>query len=250
MNRSRLFAALVVPVVVLTFLADTSSLEAQILGRRIRGHHYQNNGYAGPVVNAPCYQPKGYAATPPVVSKVNRPPAKRSNPDCETHQDSDCDCDSDCVENPGNCDLVIRRGTLDETITTEEIKVDPPTDCDCKTVKIDFYEDKEECVATIMVPKKIVKCEEKYLFERKTFDICGCELEICIPCKRKITKTVTCEEAKSKETLVARIRTGNSVPKRADIWVYDVKGYPSKAVLALNITSADANRKFGTTFRY
>lgn len=167
-------------------------------------------------------------------------------------QNYPCGCGSSggCVANPGNCDLWVSPGQCVSSSSKVPIHVDPPKDCKGSTEHIAFYcEAKEQrCIAKIKVPKKIERTEETYKFERKTWNVCGCKVSVCVPCEIETTCSTQCEPACETVELIAKIRTRTG---KADIWVENVIGLPSVAVLGLNLTSVEANGKFpGATFSY
>lgn len=202
--------------------------------------------------NQPVYQ------APPVYSHPTPTTVWNNNSPCQTvvtpsQQGCNCGCggSTGCVENPGNCDLVVTPGVLWSNKKTEKICVDPPTDCECITTNIKFYEKDVPCDGWIDVPTKIVECREQFRFERKTFSVCGCKVTVCIPCAIDYISCEKCEPRRKKVKLVARVRTEPSTgERRADIWAYNIQGLPSKAVLALNVTASVASKKFETNFNY
>jgi len=158
-----------------------------------------------------------------------------------------CGGQSGCVENPGNCDLQIIPGVCKGCKTTQPIHVIPPKDCEGTKITKKFYERDIPGEGTTMVPTKVSSCEEIYRFEKKTYSVCGCTIRVCVPCAIDTITSDKCEPMPKKVNIVARVRTGTN---RADIWANGVPGLPSQAVLGTNLTSAEANAKFGSTFSY
>lgn len=208
-----------------------------------------------------CFNQIGFSQTyysnPPVYqapSVYHQPaPVWHNNSPCQPrHQSCNCGCGgtTGCVENPGDCKLIITPGTICSTKTTQPIPVKPPCDCDCEKVTKKFYDGEQKRNGWTEVPTKIIECEEKYRFERKTFSVCGCKVTVCIPCAIDYINSEKCEPRSKEVEMVARIRASSLGPKRADIWVYNVKGLPDKAVLALNVTASEANNRFNASFNY
>ena len=165
---------------------------------------------------------------------------------------SNCPCgcgeNGRCVENPGNCDLWVTPGHNSGTVSSRPYPVTPPKDCKGSISNISFYRGEQRCNATIKVPKKVEQTEEKYKFERKTWNVCGCKVSVCVPCEIETICSTQCQPADETVELIAKIRTRTG---KADIWVEGVTGLPSEAVLGLNMTSRQANQRFpGATFSY
>lgn len=158
-----------------------------------------------------------------------------------------CGSSSACVENPGNCNLWVSPGGYCGKKTSQKYNVTPPSDCEGQVVNKKFYSELKPGEATITVPVKVEMTEEKYRFERKTYKICGCTLSVCVPCAIDTICSSQCRPEKRRVPVVAKIRTGT---RQADIWVSGVTGLPSEAVVALNVTAAEANAQLGSNFSY
>ena len=158
-----------------------------------------------------------------------------------------CGSSSACVENPGNCILWVSPGGYCGKKTSQKYNVMPPSDCEGQVVNKKFYSELKPGEATITVPVKVEMTEEKYRFERKTYKICGCTLSVCVPCAIDTICSSQCRPEKRRVPVVAKIRTGT---RQADIWVSGVTGLPSEAVVALNVTAAEANAQLGSNFSY
>lgn len=172
-----------------------------------------------------------------------------------------CDCSNghtaDCVANircrisvTGTSSTPKKRPVLDHP----DLVVVPPSadDCEPDVKKIPFYDGDEKGTGQVNLPKKQAVCKEVYHFKNETYTVCGCTIKVCIPCKIEIEEKCDCVPTPTSIPLVARIRRSTgSGPVKADIWAYEVPGLPSKAVLATDVASTEANSLFpGAKFTY
>lgn len=170
-----------------------------------------------------------------------------------THpQLGDCGCGIKPHCDSNICDLKIYGKGVCYSKSSTPIHVNPPTDCECFSENIPFYYDEQEREGTTVVPASVKSCIEEFKFTKRTFEICGCKLEVCIPCAIEVCKKEECKPREKRVKMVARVRTSSkgSANPRADIWVFNIQGLPDKAVLALNVDSDTANRKFNASFDY
>lgn len=162
---------------------------------------------------------------------------------------ANCGCGptSGCTTKP-NCELRIVPSNAPGVIKCNPFAWTPPSkdDCDCEEQKIDFYSTSTDGQITIDLPKKIKRCVETYKFERKSFDVCGCKVEVCVPCEICTTENSGCVAVKSSIPVKFKQRTqlvgGNPV---FDIWAENVKGLPNPAVLGLELTKQQVKDKYG-----
>lgn len=158
-----------------------------------------------------------------------------------------CGSASGCIAKP-YCDLKIIPSNSPGKVTCEKYPWTPPSpeDCECDEVKIDFYDHDVDKEVVIDLPKKVKKCVETYKFERKSFNVCGCTVEVCVPCEVCCTETSGCTPEKTTIKVRFRHRTlpvgGSGV---YDVWADNVKGLPNPAVLGVELTAVQAKAKFG-----
>lgn len=158
-----------------------------------------------------------------------------------------CGSTSGCTIKP-NCELRIIPSNAPGVIKCNPFAWTPPSkdDCDCEEQKIDFYGPTTDGQITVDLPKKIKRCVETYKFERKSFDVCGCKVEVCVPCEICTTENSGCVAVKSSIPVKFKQRTqligGNPV---FDIWAENVKGLPNPAVLGLELTKQQIKDKYG-----
>ncbi len=159
-----------------------------------------------------------------------------------------CGSSSGCTTHP-KCELKITKSSSVGVTKCTKFQWTPPSDdCDCEEQKIDFYDSDIDADITIDLPKRIKKCVEVFKFERMHFDVCGCKIEVCVPCEICCTESTECVPTSTVVHAKFRRRTTPVAGQRVyDVWVENVKGLPNPAVLGLELTSDQARAKYGVT---
>jgi hypothetical protein len=156
---------------------------------------------------------------------------------------SSCNCypgtGGNCQAHP-NCLFSVDPAILGSNTTSTPIKVEPPGPCtEATLVTIPFYDKDIPTTATIPLPQKTKRCIETYLFERKSYQVCGCTVNVCVPCSIECKNEERCETVDTNVEVIVRVRhPAASANPVADIWAKGVKGLPNPAVLALSLNLA------------
>lgn len=158
-----------------------------------------------------------------------------------------------CTENP-HCSYLVKPspGAIRlKTRTPIKVTMPGPHDCDIMEITTPFYEKDIQADGTIDVPKSIKNTVEKYLFERRSYTLCGCTINICVPCAIECSEKIECKPTPTTVPLVIRVRTDlNGGNKVADVWANNIRGLPSQAVLGLKLTATEINNTFKTNVSF
>ncbi len=170
-----------------------------------------------------------------------------------------CDCGNShptpghiCTSNPG-CNFAVIPSLRVGNTTRTPFNVEMPSasDCDEVVIKTPFYEKDIPVDGTIEVPKSVKNCIEKFLFEKKSYQLCGCTIQVCVPCAVECTDNIECRPEPTVVKLLVRVRTTPTTGARlADVWVEGVKGLPNPSVLGLQMTANQINTKFKTNVSF
>lgn len=200
-------------------------------------------------------QTASYSQNAPVSVVQTSAVAVQSAPVSQSGCSCGCGSSSGCSSSPaGGCKLVVTPGSIQGNVTRTKIDwTKPVEDCDCIEETIKFYDLDVPVDGTIQVPQKKKKCVETITFERKSFNVCGCTVSVCVPCETICTESSTCEPVDLLTKIAFRPRTqkvnGATVYDAwvYDAWVYGVKGLPSPAILGVELTAAAAKAQFKLT---
>ncbi|MDB2687704.1 hypothetical protein N9Y42_10890 [Mariniblastus sp.] len=164
-----------------------------------------------------------------------------------------CGCGSStgvCTDHP-NCDYRVHPSPGGYTRrVTKTFNIQNPTEVDCGdgiSETVPFYDRDISGNGMVEVPVTKKKCIEKYKFESRSYSLCGCKIEVCVPCEIVCDETDRCEPVAVQTPVKVRIRRelegGQLV---ADVWVENVTGLPNPSVLGLKMTAQAIDAKFST----
>lgn len=125
---------------------------------------------------------------------------------------------------------------------------------DCEVVDlgtIPFYKQDIPAQATIEVPRKTKSCVEKFEFQQCCFNVCGCDVKVCVPCRVYCDETSQCSPVPLTTEVKVRVRTeAHNGAAVADVWVTGVKGLPDPAVIGLQLTADQINQRYKTNVSF
>jgi hypothetical protein len=159
-----------------------------------------------------------------------------------------CGCSTSNCSTQAFCDLIVRPGSKHhKEVKKQVIPWTPPNveDCECDTETVPFYISDINQKITVKLPKKYKRSVERYTFQRKSFQVCGCVVEVCVPCEIVCHEEEGCIPVDMTIDVVVRERTQPVAGAKVyDIWANNVKGLPNPAVLGVSMTSSQIKNKY------
>ncbi len=171
----------------------------------------------------------------------------------------DCGCgatSSGCVFAP-DCTFKISGSVItpptERHVKDYEYVMPDESECiDLDPENLPFYDQDIPAPGKVEVPRRKTKCVERYKFERKKYTLCGCTIEVCVPCEVVCIDSSDCEPFEVDAQLLVRVRRelGPGGTKVADVWVENVRGLPKPAVLGLRMSPAAIAQKFKANVQF
>lgn len=148
---------------------------------------------------------------------------------------SGCECGcggtTGCVSSGLSCALVVTpSGKIGVSKPPVPFPVTPPSlECDPNCVTTHFYEGEYPRDITIDIPTKVKECVETITFKRVSFNVCGCNVAVCVPCATICTESEQCirTQTQVKATFKHRAKLDSSGNSVYDVWVENVPSLPS-----------------------
>jgi len=164
-----------------------------------------------------------------------------------------CGCGSPtghCSED-SHCDYRIQGspGTYGVRKLIKTFVIEYPNEGECMdggSIDISFYTRDIPVDAIVSVPRMVKKCIEKYTFKNYSYSLCGCKIDLCLPCEVVCDEDKKCEPIEAPAKLVVRVRRELSGGQKvADVWTNGkVQGLPNPAVLGTKMTASQINLRF------